>query len=218
MRSLERHRDVGAYALGVLDEADAFRFEDHLTECPSCAARVTGFGPAARQLRLYRRATPRSVPPFAQPAPRLVDRLLGEVAARDRTARRRRLYAVAAAVVLAIAGPGVAVSAGHDGGADGLAASATHSGIWARVTAENEHWGSDVQLEVKDTAGPQSCRLVAVGRDGSEQTVASWILPGRSGTSSIVRGGAGMHPAQIARFEVRAVDGRSLVTLAPDAS
>ena len=35
MRSLERHRDVGAYALGVLDEAEAFRFEDHLMECPS---------------------------------------------------------------------------------------------------------------------------------------------------------------------------------------
>ncbi|MGQ4427661.1 zf-HC2 domain-containing protein, partial [Streptomyces violaceoruber] len=36
MRSLERHRDVGAYALGVLDEAEAFRFEDHLMECPRC--------------------------------------------------------------------------------------------------------------------------------------------------------------------------------------
>ena len=44
MRSLERHRDVGAYALGVLDEAEAFRFEDHLMECPQCAAQVTEFG------------------------------------------------------------------------------------------------------------------------------------------------------------------------------
>ena len=38
MRSQETHRDVAAYALGVLDEADAFRFEDHLMECPRCAA------------------------------------------------------------------------------------------------------------------------------------------------------------------------------------
>ncbi|MEU1167695.1 FHA domain-containing protein, partial [Streptomyces sp. NPDC005921] len=65
-RSLERHRDVGAYALGVLDEAEAFRFEDHLMECPRCAAHVTEFGPAARQLMLYRRATPRFVHPMAQ--------------------------------------------------------------------------------------------------------------------------------------------------------
>ena len=46
MRSLERHRDVAAYALGVLNEAEAFRFEDHLMECPRCAAHVTEFGPA----------------------------------------------------------------------------------------------------------------------------------------------------------------------------
>ncbi|MFK0173917.1 zf-HC2 domain-containing protein [Streptomyces sp. NPDC090306] len=213
MRSLERHRDVGAYALGVLDEADSFRFEDHLTECPSCAARVTGFGPAARQLGLYRRATPRSVPPFAPPAPRLVDRLLGEVAARDRATRRRRLYAVAAAVVLAVAGPGVAVSAGHGDGDDRLAVTAARGGMWAQVTAEDRHWGSDVQLQVKDAAGPQVCRLVAVGVDGSEQTVTSWTLPGGSGTPSVVRGGSGMHPAQIARFEVRTADGHPLVTL-----
>ena len=76
MQSLERHRDVGAYALGVLDEAEAFRFEDHLMECPSCAVQVTEFGPATRQLMLYRNATPRTVHPMAQPSPRMLDRLL----------------------------------------------------------------------------------------------------------------------------------------------
>ncbi|MYS42753.1 hypothetical protein GTY23_16225, partial [Streptomyces sp. SID5998] len=91
MRSLERHRDVGAYALGVLDEADAFRFEDHLTECPRCAAQVTEFGPTARQLLLYRRATPRFVHPTAQPGPRLLERLAGEVTRRRRAGRRRTL-------------------------------------------------------------------------------------------------------------------------------
>ncbi|MEU4658884.1 zf-HC2 domain-containing protein, partial [Streptomyces sp. NPDC023723] len=61
MRSLERHRDAGAYALGVLDERDAFRFEDHLMGCPRCTATVTGFRPVTRQLLLYRRATPAAV-------------------------------------------------------------------------------------------------------------------------------------------------------------
>lgn len=99
MRSLERHRDVGAYALGVLDEAEAFRFEDHLMECPRCAAQVTEFGPATRQLMLFRQATPRIVHPLARPGPRLLDRLLSEVTTRRRAGRRRVLYAVAAAVV-----------------------------------------------------------------------------------------------------------------------
>jgi len=35
MRSLERHHDAGAYALGLLDAADTFRFEDHLGRCPA---------------------------------------------------------------------------------------------------------------------------------------------------------------------------------------
>src|SRR3954469_24224947 len=105
MRSLERHRDVGAYSLGVLDEAEAFRFEDHLMECPTCAAHVTELRAAARQLMLYRRATPRSVHPFATPGPRLLERLLDEVAAKHRSGRRRWLYAVAAAVVFAVGGP-----------------------------------------------------------------------------------------------------------------
>lgn len=111
MRSLERHRDVGAYALGVLDEAEAFRFEDHLMECASCTAHVSEFRPAARQLMLYREATPRSVHPAAAPGPRLLERLLDEVAGRHRTGRRRWLVAVAAAVVLAVGGPAAALLA-----------------------------------------------------------------------------------------------------------
>ncbi|MGV9572198.1 zf-HC2 domain-containing protein, partial [Streptomyces nigra] len=83
MRSLERHRDVAAYALGVLSEAEAFRFEDHLMECPQCTAHVTEFGPVTRQLMLYRRSTPRFVHPMAQPGPQMLNRLLDAVAERE---------------------------------------------------------------------------------------------------------------------------------------
>lgn len=121
MRSLERHRDVGAYALGVLGEAEAFRFEDHLVECARCTAYVSEFRPAARQLMLYRRSTPRSVHPFAAPGPRLLDRLLGEVATRNR-AGRRFLFALAASVVLAAGGPAIALVAAHDSPSDQVAA------------------------------------------------------------------------------------------------
>ncbi|AQS66231.1 zf-HC2 domain-containing protein [Streptomyces pactum] len=213
MRSLERHRDVGAYALGVLDEAEAFRFEDHLMECPRCAAQVTEFGPATRQLMLYRRATPRLVHPMTRPGPRLLDRLLTEVAARRRAGRRRVLYAVAAAVVCAVAGPGVVIYAEQGDPAVRVTATDERSGVWARVTTEDEAWGTDVELEVRDGAGPRSCRLVAVGHDGTEQTVTSWNVPGHDARPSTMRGGAALHPGQIARYEVRTADGEHLVTL-----
>ncbi|AWW36402.1 MULTISPECIES: zf-HC2 domain-containing protein [Streptomyces] len=215
MRSLERHRDVGAYALGVLNEADAFRFEDHLMECPSCSVQVTEFGPTARQLMLYRRATPRAVHPVAGPGPRLLDRLLGEVAQRRRAGRRRMLVAVAAAVLCAVAGPGIAIVT--DDGDRSVRVSATdeRTGVWAQVTSEDEAWGSQVVLEVKDAAGPRVCRLVAVGRDGSEETVTSWTVPRLDARPNTMQGAAALHPDQIERYEVRTTGGKRLVTLDP---
>lgn len=213
MRSLERHRDVGAYALGVLDEAEAFRFEDHLMECPRCAAHVTEFGSTTRQLMLYRRATPRVVHPMAQPGPRLLDRLLGEVAAQHRARRRRLLYAVAASVVLAVGGTGIAMT--MEGGKEPVRVTATdeRSGVWAQVTIEDEAWGSEVELKVKDGAGPRACRLVAIGHDGSEQTVTNWNVPHHDARENTMHGSSAMHADQIARYELRTADGEHLVTL-----
>ncbi|MEU3252455.1 zf-HC2 domain-containing protein [Streptomyces sp. NPDC006997] len=217
MRSLERHRDVGAYALGVLDEAESFRFEDHLMDCASCTAHVTEFGPATRQLMLYRRATPRSVHPLAGPGARLLERLLGEVAARHRAGRRLRLYAVAAAVALAVAGPGAVVlaSGGGDHGGTAVRVTATdeRSGVWARVTSADETWGSRVEVTVKDAAGPRVCRLVAVGHDGSEETVTTWTVPRRDARPHTVNGGAALHLDEIDHYEVRTTEGTRLVTL-----
>ncbi|MGW3289631.1 zf-HC2 domain-containing protein [Streptomyces sp. NPDC001002] len=215
MRSLERHRDVAAYALGVLDEADAFRFEDHLMECARCAAHVTEFGPITRQMMLYRRATPRFVHPMAKPGPQLLDRLLGAVAARHQAGRRRFLYAVAASVAIAAAGPGIAMYAG--GGDKGVQVAATDAktGVWAEVKVADEESGSAIQVQVKDGAGPRSCRLVVVGRDGSEEIVTSWTVPDHDARPNTIQGSAAMHPDEIDHYEVRTADGDHLVTLDP---
>ncbi|MEU7057311.1 zf-HC2 domain-containing protein [Streptomyces sp. NPDC046197] len=213
MRSLERHRDVGAYALGVLDEADAFRFEDHLVACPRCAAHVTEFGPTARQLMLYRRATPRFVHPMAQPGPRLLERLVADVARRRLAGRRRLLFGLAASVVLAVGGPAITLVAGHGSGPVQVAATDAKTGVWAEVRAADADWGSEVQLKIKDGTGARSCRLVVIGRDGSEQTVTSWTVPSHDARTNTIRGGAAMHTDQIDRFEVRTADGQPLVTL-----
>ncbi|MGB9995583.1 zf-HC2 domain-containing protein [Streptomyces pseudogriseolus] len=215
MRSLERHRDVGAYALGVLDEAEAFRFEDHLMECPSCAVQVTEFGPATRQLMLYRSATPRLVHPMAQPSPRMLDRLLTQVSARRRAGRRRMLLALAASVVLAVSAPAVTVLAGGDDGPRPLTVEATdeRSGVWAEVKVEDRDWGSSVELRVKDAAGPRDCVLVGIGRDGSEHVMTSWAVPRHDARPNTVPGSSAMHSDDFARYEVRSTEGETLVVL-----
>ncbi|MFJ7119484.1 zf-HC2 domain-containing protein [Streptomyces albogriseolus] len=218
MRSLERHRDVGAYALGVLDEAEAFRFEDHLMECPSCAVQVTEFGPATRQLMLYRSATPRTVRPVTQPSPRMLDRLLTQVSARRRVGRRRVLLALAASVVLAVSAPAVTVVARGDDGPRPLTVAATdeRSGVWAEVRVEDRDWGSSVELRVKDAAGPRDCVLVGIGRDGSENVMTSWAVPRHDARPNTVPGGSAMRSDDIERYEVRSTEGETLVVLRPE--
>ncbi|MFD5495979.1 zf-HC2 domain-containing protein [Streptomyces sp. NPDC001812] len=217
MRSLERHRDVGAYALGVLDEAEAFRFEDHLMECPSCSAQVTEFGVTTRQLMLYRRSTPPLTHPMARPGPRMLDRLLSQVAARRRAERRRLLFALAASVVLATTAPVFAMmtSGGDRSPRASIAATDERSGVWAEITAEDEDWGSRLELKVKDGAGPRVCRLVVVGQDGTEETVTSWSVPRHDARPNSMTGGSTLHSGQIMRYELRSSDGEHLVTLTP---
>ena len=55
--------------------------------------------------------------------------------------------------------------------------------------------------------------VVAVGRDGSEQTVASWMDPAEDGEPTTLQGGTGMRAAEIDHFDVRTKDGQRLVAL-----
>ncbi|MDQ0772651.1 hypothetical protein QF026_001117 [Streptomyces aurantiacus] len=216
MRSLERHRDVGAYALGVLDEADAFRFEDHLMECPQCAVQIHELSATTRSLLAYAQATPRTVHPMTQAGPGLLDRLLDDVVTARRSGRRRWLFAVAAAVVFAVGGPAIAVVAGNDGSEGGtVAATDPSTGVWAEVTTLDRGWGSEIGLKVKNASVDQPCELVAIGRDDSEQVILSWTASKKaaSSPSAGMQGAAAMHPSDIVRYEVRTTDGKRLVTL-----
>ncbi|MCF3119789.1 zf-HC2 domain-containing protein [Streptomyces arenae] len=205
MRPQERHRDAGAYALGVLDPADAFRFEDHLSGCPACLLALDELASTAQALTRFERGTP-----VAVPGPGLLDRLLRETG-RLRAARRRRsLSAVAAAVLLAVGAPAVSVVTAHGGG-PATRVSAQEGGMHATLTAHDRAWGTEVGLTVRDPgASGWVCELVAVATDGSEQTVTTWRAP--AGT---VRtwGVAALRPARTERYEVRTADGKRLLTL-----
>ncbi|RDL07229.1 putative zinc finger protein [Streptomyces sp. HB202] len=209
MQTTEPHVRVGAYALGVLGSADTFRFEEHLADCPGCRVRAGEFAGVRDGLAV--------VGPPVVPRPGLAERLTAAVAAGRRRAGRRRLALVAAAVVLAVGGP-VAVAGLSGGPAEGAGTqrwSGTDgaSGVAAVVTAAGREWGTAVALEVARVPVVGVCALVAVGRDGSEETVGSWSAGGAGDGPVEVSGGAALRPEGIDHFEVRTADGRRLVTV-----
>jgi Putative zinc-finger len=234
----DRHTAVGAYALGVLDEAAAARFEEHLADCPMCAAELDGLMGLTPLLTDLKEATPDPGVLTARPSPALLNGLLGEVAATRRAARTRRLCLVAAAAALIIAGPLVGsaltsqdtpshstVSAAKEmyeegekiGGVDPA------TKVDATVSLQPKPWGTHVALRLGNVKGPLTCDLVAVGRNGERQTVTTWAVPASgygldkgdkwSKEPLYTHGGAALNRGDIDRFEVRTLDGKLLATV-----
>ncbi|MEI5009494.1 zf-HC2 domain-containing protein [Streptomyces sp. PmtA] len=194
MNLREQHRDVAAYALGVLDPADAFRFEEHLSECGLCALRLSDFAPVASALGALAGPGPAGEPP----APRLLERLLGEVAALRRRSSRRRLRLVAAAAALIVALPAVAagLSRGQDGPVAGgpderITATDGATGVYGAVDLRSKGWGTAVALRMAKLSGPRTCRLVAVARDGREYDVSHQLVGARGRLRHGDAGGGG---------------------------
>ncbi|MER6997899.1 zf-HC2 domain-containing protein [Streptomyces sp. NPDC000410] len=195
MDLLERHRDVAAYALGVLTPADAFRFEEHLSECVLCAVRLAEFTPVASALSSF--AGPGR--PEARPSPRLLDRLLEGVAVRRRRGARRRLRLVAAAAALIVALPVATVVLDGPERASGA------------VSLRGTDWGTEVTLRLGGVPGAQTCELVVVGRDGRDYPVATWTSAGNEEPLGMEAGTA-LRPEEIDHLEVRTVGGERLVS------
>ncbi|MFD3577779.1 anti-sigma factor family protein [Streptomyces sp. NPDC058644] len=124
------HETVGAYALGILDDAEATAFEAHLAGCAYCAHQLeefSGMEPMLAALADFPGARGvRPVPEIgeqlaARPSPRLADRLVDEVSVKRAQKRRRGMYMVAAAAALIVGGPLTVLAVSDDGGTTDVA-------------------------------------------------------------------------------------------------
>jgi len=95
----DEHVDVASYALGVLESRDAARFEDHLVGCTRCAYELESLVKVADLLS----DVDADAIIAAEQSHRdgvLLDNLMGDVRQERRRANSRRLYSLAAAVVV----------------------------------------------------------------------------------------------------------------------
>ncbi|RAY16663.1 hypothetical protein DPM19_00285 [Actinomadura craniellae] len=245
------HTDVGAYALGLLEEPDRRAFEVHLAGCRSCAAELAALSGVATGLAgLTPPATEPAAPASPAPAPAAdpigldgaqVADLVRRRAAVERRRRRARVLLGAAAGIALLAGgaatgaavagrddpaPTPAVTVAAPDGAQALLAggrrlTATDSGTGTAgvVAVEPKLWGTRVALRLGGVRGPLRCELVAVARTGERHVVTGWSVPPRgygvpgAPDPLVVQGGTALQPGGIDRFEVRTLDGRTLLSV-----
>ncbi|TYB38023.1 zf-HC2 domain-containing protein [Actinomadura chibensis] len=232
------HVDVGAYALGLLEDPDRRAFEAHLATCVACRAELDELRGIAEQLDgIGPIAEPAGAPP-APPEPAVVSDLLRRRIRRERRRRAARAAAAAAAGVVLIGGAlGTGFTLGADRGGtasrqddgtaalmrDGRAVSAVDpaTGVSGTVATQRKPWGSRVGLRLTKVGGPEECELVAVDRAGRRHTVIGWTvpaagygLPGSAQPRLTLQGGTALRPEEITRFEVRTIrEGRTLLTV-----
>ncbi len=199
------HETVGAYALGILDDAEATAFEEHLATCEWCAQQLdelAGMEPMLAALADLpgTRGTPAIGETLAvRPSPQLADRLVDEVSERRAKKRRRGFYLVAAAAALIIGGPvtAIAVTGGDTtqqaapeqtvspakqvfsdtAAKDKVQATDASTQVSLAVGMDSKPYGTGLAMELKNVKGPQKCSLIAVGKDGERETATTWTVP-----------------------------------------
>lgn len=195
------HETVGAYALGILDDAEATAFEAHLATCEWCAQQLdelAGMEPMMAALAdLPGTGSPAIGESLsARPSPRLAERLVDEVSERRAQKRRKGFYLVAAAAALIIGGPltVMAVNGGSDSGktatplaagakaafstlSDKVTATDPSTKVKATVAMQEKEWGTWGVVELSNVKGPLKCSLIAVGKNGERETMSSWSVP-----------------------------------------
>jgi hypothetical protein len=227
------HRDVGAYALGVLDPRDTARFEEHLALCHECPRELEDLAPVATLLSHVDAGSlvqaERSVR-----EPQRAEALVRTVRTERRKATARHRLTLAACLAVLVAGAGGAVAAGQLGlldqpgqqqnapvtsAAPKLHAVSQQTDTEASVWVDGKKWGSEVTLEIDHVVGPASCRLIAVSRSGQSETLMSWNVPPEGyGTSQqprslVLHGSTAISRSDLSRLEVRTTGGSLLVSV-----
>jgi predicted anti-sigma-YlaC factor YlaD len=215
------HVDVGAYALGLLENQDKATFEAHLATCASCTAELETMSSVAA---LMKGLDPVELPGDAQSAQPPVDLLRKRAVASRRRVRWQLAVAAAACLAALGAGLGIGLTTGSQPGVVAVAgqqhtATDPATGVTGTVGLVAKAWGTQVTLDLAGVHGPVECQLIAVSKTGEQKVVTGWFVPapgdGVPGHPAhlLVQGGTAIEKGNLTRFEVTVVNGRTLLTI-----
>jgi anti-sigma factor RsiW len=197
---------LGAYVLGALEPDERHLVEEHLRDCPACAAEREELG----SLRaLLDRVPAEDLEPVAvAPSPDLFARMSAAAAETGRARPwRSRTMALVAAVVLTVLGIGAGVAASLSG--SGQAATASAGPVRATVTTTTHDEGISLEVAVVGLRPGETCRVEVVDRDGGWHPAGQW--PASQDGDGRWRGWADIHDGALTEVVLTGDGGRTLV-------
>ena len=232
------HTDVGAYALGLLDDDDRLAFEAHLSLCPSCTAELSELAGVASVLTGIGPVREDPPPDYGQAD--VID-LLRRKKAEDRRSRRGTfVIGLAASVTLVAGGLAVGTQLGGNDAAP-VVASDQHTqhlgpaeqfyadgkpiagvgaaGVTGGLVLESKGWGTHAALKLSGVKGPLECELISVSKSGQKRIMTGWSVPpagyGVPGSPDplYMHGGSPWKLEEIDHFEVVTTTGKTLLTV-----
>lgn len=230
----EEEEQLGPYVLGVLDDTEVRRVEEHMSGCVQCREEVA----ALREMEAALGEVPAEafLDGPAQGGDLLLQRTLRQMRGERAGERRRRaaLAGLAAAASLAAvfwagaqlgAGDSVAlprpsptVSTAPPTTVPGTkVASATDPVTGSRMTVQMTPAAQWVRVHAAVTGVPpgERCRLVVVSEDGTRTTAGGWVV-GREngeGKGASLDGSAAVDPANVKAVLVENEAGRTFVSV-----
>jgi hypothetical protein len=200
---------LGVLVLGALDPAERDQVETHARECASCAAMLSELAPLPGLLHRI------DLPALDdQPPAYLLDRAIEQARAEEPVLRPLRGWKVIALVGAAAAAAVVLVVSmlvSNQPHSFTVAATSPVTDVEASVTVTPTDSGTELDLTLEGVAAGEHCQLVVVGRDGEREVASTWIA-NYEGEASII-GNTWITRADLRRFEITTLDGRTLVTV-----
>jgi len=141
------HRDVASYALGILDEADSARFEDHLVDCATCAVELESLIPVTTLMSQVDGDSLVAAEEMVREG-RMLDEMVNAVTYDRSRVRARRFLALAAGVVAIVLIGGISLLTGALLGGNDQPQQVARSPLTASPRASDEGPGVGGPIDV----------------------------------------------------------------------
>lgn len=214
--------ELGAHALGLLNEHEARAVDQHLARCATCWRE---WEELREMTNLLGELPPEAFLEGPPDGDLMLQRTLRQVRTETGTRRRRRRFALvaAAAAVAAVVlgggitagrltapdttvlaqGPGTITVEGQGQGAVTMRVAVSPAADWVRLTAN-----------VKGIPSGENCRLIVIAKDGSREIAGSWIVgPKAEANGATLNGSAAIAIGDVAAVAVENTAGRKFVQL-----